>query len=441
VSRNDLVRGALTLVAGTGAAQLIVIAASPILTRIYPVEDYGSFAVVTSVLAIILSVVSLRYEYAIPLPEDDVAAANVLALCVAVTISMSVGSALVLWLMGPVILQWFGAGQIGGSIVFVAVGALGGGIVTAFISWAVRSKNYSEIAANRLTQGVTQAGTQIGLGLLGWGTLGLFFGMIAAAVAGSTRLVRSAWRTDPHSLRSVSITGIRAAAKRYRRFPLFSAPSALINTVGLETPLLLIVLLYGTYVGGQFALAQRVIGLPIALVAAAIGQAYFAEAARRMRERPAELKSLFVRTTRTLALGAIGPFGLAMVLSPLLFGVIFGSNWVDAGVYIAAMAPWYYLQFVTSSTGQTLDVLERQDLHLVREVLRVGLLASSILAAAVLNLGSLGAIVALSVGGCATYVLYGLISWLAIVRHHAGQMAAGVSPTDLMLDVPELPRA
>ena len=73
----------MTIAGGTGVAQLVGILSSPIVTRLYTPSDYGAYAVAASVLAVLVSVACIRYEGAIPLPASDVAAANVLALCLA----------------------------------------------------------------------------------------------------------------------------------------------------------------------------------------------------------------------------------------------------------------------------------------------------------------------------------------------------------------------
>jgi O-antigen/teichoic acid export membrane protein len=105
-----------------------------------------------------------------------------------------------------------------------------------------------------------------------------------------------------------------------------------------------------------------------------------------------------------------------MLLAPWLFGAVFGADWTEAGWYIAILAPWSYLQVVAISTSSTLDVLERQDLHLVRELLRVGILVGSIAIAAALQLTAIQALILLSAGGCAMYGLYILMSWRAITE-------------------------
>ena len=81
---------------------------------------------------------------------------------------------------------------------------------------------------------------------------------------------------------------------------MLSSGSALLNTLGLQAPILMLIALYGTQVGGFLYLAQRVAALPITLLARSVGQVYFAEAARLTREDPPQLRSLFLRTTISL---------------------------------------------------------------------------------------------------------------------------------------------
>ena len=109
VPRGDLSRGVLTLVAGTGMAQLIVILSSPVLTRLYPPSDYGVYSVAMSIVAVLITIACLRYEFAIPLPGSDVTAANVLVLALATALVMSAIAGVVLWLTGPALLAVFGA--------------------------------------------------------------------------------------------------------------------------------------------------------------------------------------------------------------------------------------------------------------------------------------------------------------------------------------------
>jgi O-antigen/teichoic acid export membrane protein len=295
------------------------------------------------------------------------------------------------------------------------------GLLLALLGWAIRGKAYGQIAANRLTRAGTGAVTQAGFGLLGWGAFGLLLGAILGIVVALARFALTSWRTDAATFKQASRSGVERAARRYRRFPLLTAPAMFLNTVGLEAPLLAMVALFGTTVGGQFALAYRVMALPLTLVANAIGKTFFAEAARVVREDPAGLRRLYLRTTGSIAALTILPVLLGALLAPFVFGLVFGEEWTEAGLFAAILAPMFYLQLLTNPTHGTLIVLERQDLHLQREIARLLLLGGVLLIVIALDLEPVGAVAAISVAGVMMYSWYGITSWRAIVAADAAR--------------------
>ena len=418
VPGGDFFRGALMIVLGTGAAQLITVLSQPIVTRLYTPSDFGVLSVATSILSVLVSITCLRYEFAIPLPADNVEAANVVGLSLIVNVAMSLLTVVAVLLFGDWVLGLFHAEALRPYILLFALAQLGGGVTSTFINWAVRAKDYSGIAVNQLYQSITLVAVQIGFGLIRFGAPGLVLGAVAGNVAGSSRLARASYRAEPEAFRKITVEGMRTAAIRYRRFPIFSSGSALLGSVGLRAPLLLLVAFYGTGVGGQYALAERLLYLPLTLVAGGVGHVFIAQAARLAREESDALRKLFIRTTGILAALALGPAILIAILSPILFVPIFGTQWDQSGRFVATLVPMFYLAFVVTSTGDILYILERQRLHLVREILRLSGLGGSVLVAALLNLPPETSIVVLSVGGCITYILYGVISWRAITEHH-----------------------
>ena len=68
----------LKLVSGTTLAQAIGILITPILTRLYAPEAFGTLALFTSITSILSVIACMRYELAIMLPESDEEAANLL---------------------------------------------------------------------------------------------------------------------------------------------------------------------------------------------------------------------------------------------------------------------------------------------------------------------------------------------------------------------------
>ena len=80
-TKGSFAANVLTVSSGIVIAHLLVFISSPILTRLYDPKDFGMLGVYTSLLAICTTIGSLRYNIAIPLPKDDVTAANIAALC------------------------------------------------------------------------------------------------------------------------------------------------------------------------------------------------------------------------------------------------------------------------------------------------------------------------------------------------------------------------
>lgn len=416
---GDFVQGALKIAGATGAAQLVTILAAPVITRLYSPSDYGAFAVAGALLFLLSSIACLRYDNAIPLPKLDVDAAQLVVVCLVASVAVGLAVVPVLSFEDALLLDALGAAALDESVWLLPIGIVSGGALAAFVGWMIRTKSYRELATSRITQSGTTVAAQIGFGFLGTGAPGLLIGSVLGALAALAQLARATWRRSAPSFRSVTRIQVRSAANRYRRFPILSTPSIAINILGLEAPLIWMVAVYGPETGGHFALAQRIVALPIAVIAGAVGQVFFAEAARLVQEHPGELPALFKRTTRTLALIAVLPFVVGMIAAPHLFPVIFGEEWAEAGFYVAILAPSYFIQFVTWPTGGTLDVLERQDLHLAREISRLVLIGVVVLTATLVHLPSTDTVIALSATGCAINALYGFVSWRAIDRARA----------------------
>ena len=71
IFRNQFLKNVSTLAFGTLISQGLVVASSPLLTRIFSVEAFGILSVFTSITVFFAVVSTGRYELAIGLPEKD----------------------------------------------------------------------------------------------------------------------------------------------------------------------------------------------------------------------------------------------------------------------------------------------------------------------------------------------------------------------------------
>lgn len=371
--KGQFARNVTVLAGGTAFGQGLVVLASPLLTRLYLPEDFGVLAVYSAILGIIAVVASLRYELAIPLPEDDGAAANLLGLSLTIVIGASVLSALGVLVWGEILVTWLNAAALAPYLWLLPIGVLLTGSYQVLNYWAVREKAFSSIARTKLSQGMGSVFTQVGLGLLGLGPVGLITGQVVGQTAGSTTLATIAWRRSQSALKQLSLSGMAKVAKRYHKFPMFSSLSGFANVLSLQAAVLLLSSFYDPVVTGLYALSHRVLQLPMGIVGSAVSQVFYREAVKAARA--GDLPRLVKSTYKNLALIAAVPFTLMLVLAPDLFGLVFGEDWREAGSYTRVLLPWLFLMFLNSPITALIAIFERQQIYLLYDAL---LLASRI---------------------------------------------------------------
>jgi O-antigen/teichoic acid export membrane protein len=414
------------LAGGTVVGQAAALAALPILTRLYSPAEYGAFAIYTSIGLFMLAGASLRYETAIPLPRDDESAAHLLALSVWILLGATSSAGLAIWLLGDAFVRVTHTQALRPYLWLVPVSLLGNGLGQVLTNWALRQKAVDPgggptafvgarlLARTRAQQLLGQVVSQLGLGFLHFGLAGLILGQVVGQMIGAGTLVAAAWRKDQAAFQAVSLAGMKRVAHRYRSFALLASPAALLDTAGTHLPLLLLGAFYGPQVVGWIALGQRILGLPGELVGSAVAQVYQAEAAWALRSRPEQLDPLFFRTLKGMFWYGLFTVGILSVVAPSLLSWLFGSRWAEAGHYLQLLSVSFLLGMSALPIGGTLDTLERQDLHLARELIRVTVISSAVVLAGALHQPPTTAVLLLSAAGSSVYGVSILASWLAI---------------------------
>jgi O-antigen/teichoic acid export membrane protein len=389
----------------TAIAQLAGAFAAPILARIYTPADFGVLALFMSLLALINAVNSLRFEFAIPVAKGDaisfltglagLAALAITAVVMCVTIGL--GGAGVWSAMKAPQLHQFGW--------LVPLAALAIGLNQLLTSWAVREHAYKLIARTRLMRAIYQLAAQFSIPLIYPGPVGLLVGYVLGQAGGSVPLVSLVvsrrWRLSARTLPS----RVWRAARRYRRFPLFSMPAGLLNTAGVQVPTFLLAAYYGTQVVGWFGLTQRLIGIPVVLIGQSVAQVYFGNAAKLYREQPAALRGFFEKTARGLTMMAIAPTIVLLLAGRQIFGLVLGSSWVEAGHYAQALSVVMLGQLVVTPLSQTFNIVERQDLSMVWSAARLILVCAPLVYCGLTGRAPIVAMWGFAAGSCASYWL------------------------------------
>lgn len=374
VKESKFFQSVLVLVGGAAFSQLISIAILPFLTRLYSPDDFNVLAFYASVLAVLSAVSSLRYEIAIPLPEEETEAEALLAISIFFTAVTSFLVFIFFYMYADSVLLLFKLGGDEWNLYLLSIGVFAAGTYNAFRSWATRKKQFAHIAKTRIQQSLGSATSRLLLGWFQYAPLGLIVGQIVEAGAGVRGLLNG-YLSDVKGRRHGGLRkSILSISKSYVRFPKYSVLESLANSAGTQVPILLIVALAVGGEAGFLLLATRVMAGPIGLIGSAVAQVYFSSAATEYRS--GGFDRLTIRTVTGLIKIGVGPLICMAVLAPLAAPLVLGDGWGRVGEIILWMLPWTVMQLISSPISMSMHVVGAQRslmaLTIVGFILRVG---------------------------------------------------------------------
>lgn len=354
------------LVGGTVFAQGLAILALPVLTRIYSPTDFSLFAVYTSLIMIISVASCLRFEIAIPIPEEKSEAVNLVVLSFLSNLLISLLLLIIVALFHQQIIQILGQSEFSGLIWLVPVGVFFLGVYNTFQYWATRQKQFKTIAKTRITQSIFGVTTQVSLGVLGFFSFGLIVGQIVKVSAGIGKLIKNFLYDSAGILKKISFFSLKKTFIKNDKFPKFSTLEALANTAGVQLPIIFIASKVGGGEAGHLMLAMQVMAIPIAFIGSAVSQVYLANAPEELKK--GKLKEFTLQSMNSLLKVAILPLVLISIMSPYIFPVIFGENWGRAGEMMIWMLPWFAAQLLVSPISMSLHILNLHKIALLLQI-------------------------------------------------------------------------
>jgi len=358
---NNFARGVSVLVGGTASAQLVVLLAAPLLTRLYSPDDFGVLAVYIGILSLLSVIASLRYELAIPLPEDEreAVALTLLSFLIVLTVAGLAGISVLFW--GQGLTELLQVPSLADYLWLLPVGVLFAGSYQIFTYWAVRLKQFPVLAKTKLWQQLVTTALQMSAFKVGG--IGLILGQVSGQSVGVSALAkkvicRDSWKNPPFA-------EMKFVALRYRNFPLFSTWGGFLNAAGTQLPPLLFASIFGATAAGLYALAHRIIALPMTVVGQAVGQVFLSNAA--IDFRAGKLPPLVISAQRALIKIILPPVLFLILFGPESFHIVFGEKWIQSGEVASWLALWMLVSFSTSPLSSVFTVIERQALGMIMQ--------------------------------------------------------------------------
>lgn len=360
-NRRSFAFDVLTLAGGTTFAQILMVIAVPILTRLYGPEDFGVWALYISITGIVSVIVCLRYEFSIMLPESDEEAINLLGLCFLAVLFVTSLSLVLIWYSRDFIVEILNSPQIRDYLWFIPPFVFVNGIFLALNSWNSRTKLFKRLSISKVSSSISTVVMQISLGFMRKNSpWGLIIGNLGGQAVATLILGGQIWKDDRRLIKkSLGWGKIYKGFKRYHKFQFIDTWSALMNSISWQLPAFLLAAFFSPAIVGFYSLGFRLLQLPMSLVGSSISQVFFQRASRAFSE--GTLPSLVESVFRMLVLIGMFPILILTITGSDVFTVIFGSAWTEAGVYAQILSLWAFIWFISSPLSTIYVVVE--ELH------------------------------------------------------------------------------
>ena len=367
IFRIPIIKNLGILMTGTILAQMLAMGFQVILRRMYSPEDFGAFAVYMSMIGILATWSSLRYEQVIVLPKEDAKGDSLLGLSLILSVLFSLFIGAICWFFSHQVLVWTGlAPEYHHWIYWLPLSLFLFGTYQALNFYLIRLKWFSLSANNKVVRRGTEGVIQTALGIFHF-PIGLLLGDIFGQLS---NIIHAGYRifTTGKWPQVFSFTRMKEAAHTYKSFPVKNGIPSMLNALSLLLPVLFINRLFDTQTTGYFDLARMVLILPLALITTSLSQVLlqrFTEKKNHNTSIKKEAIGVFISLTLfSLAFGL-----LIFFLGEFLFGFIFGKSWEIAGLYSKILVWAFALKFIISPFNILFTAFEKIGILFIWQIL------------------------------------------------------------------------
>ncbi len=355
----------LTVLGGAMGAQALPLLAAPLITRMCKPAELGAFSVWLGVVAVAAIGATLRLEAAMILDhgsEHQATCFSVVAwsaTAVAIVLTVGAVTARLLGMQSMAQMSW-------AALLTLGVGTWFTAYTQTILAYATSRNAFGCAAKVKIYAAGSIALAQVGLlvagvggaALLGGQLAGLAVGLAAATLLLSPPRPHVSLRPRPEQLNYL---------QRHSAFWRFSLPSNLLNILVGQLPLFMIGAKYGALAAGLYALTQRVLSAPVALLASSVLEVFKRQSVLDFQTL-GNCRDAYLYTFRALFLLGLGPSLVLFLWSPQLFAWIFGEQWRPAGELARILAPLYFLNFIASPLSYVFFVAGQQKMDLLWQV-------------------------------------------------------------------------
>ena len=376
-------------------AQIFSLISVPILSRIYADVAYGDTALITSTAAILTNFSTFGLSSAIMKPREDEEAKVVFTTAFLTNFLICTGfTAVYAFLIGKK--QLFAiSGSYGFSLLLMWLYCVLNVTSSLMMVYLNRKQKYNKLFFNPIIGAASNFLVAIPLGMMGFGFEGF---MITYIIEYLMICIHMMWKDVPFASQYRPRVFVRVLVE-YKEYILFQNPSNFLGNLGIEYPTQYFGRTFSSQELGGYSMCERILKLPVRLIASPISTVYFRTASEYHREGKNLADFTYQMVSRILLISVL-PVAIFMFISEPLFVFVLGEKWREAGTLAAFLIIQYVLMFCSQTTSYCRVSIGKQRTNLMVSVMRLIFAVGSCFAGYAMFHTMRGTVIAYSVGQC-----------------------------------------
>lgn len=366
----------MTLLSGKAAAAVITLLAVPLIARLFEPEHFGVAALFISIFAPIGPISTLCYERATILPKEDEHAVKLVWLALAILAVFSAAFMLFLGLSESVNLNIPFINRVGEWKWLLPLALVFYGLMNIAENWLVRAKRFKLIASADVGQSLGTAFSRLLFGVLLGSSIGaLITGYLIGLAVKLGLLGKGMWGVLRIKKSQYALNDIKIVAAEYSDFPVYNAPARFVRAFAQNLPILMLGYIFSPATAGFYAMANRLVRMPMDIAASAVRRTYL-QRATELSQQGNKVYGMALKITVALALLGILPMALLWFEGQSIITWLLGDRWAEAGYYAQLLSPWLFSIWVTTPSSALVLVLRKQKLWLRIQIVITAMLTA-----------------------------------------------------------------
>ncbi|MDR9765631.1 oligosaccharide flippase family protein [Shewanella baltica] len=335
---KQIIRNFINLLVSGAFVQIIPLLMIPLLTRYYDPLDYTVYSFFIACVVIASPFSSFRLEHLLVRIKDTT---NTLEVTKSISMIILFNSVPISFIIFLVFSNFYPSFFRIEMLVIVYISLTSNVIFLLFNSFLAKNGEYSPLAIGRLIKGIGECFLALGYIFI---FENIYFGLIIAYTLSSLISILYMWKFSTLKLKVKS--NFTLIKPYFKDFLLNDVPAALLNSVILQLPILLLSVLVPGGFSGLYAMANRICSAPSGLLNNSLGMIFRNQAAEELVSQ-SNFRSSFIKTF-TIAL----VFSLFLLCSLLFipeyfWGYILGREWSEIGPIILVLAPLAAIRMIS----------------------------------------------------------------------------------------------